>query len=393
MLNVHSGAARSQSVIGHEAAASGSHITVVRGLPSVLRLSALLEASASLAGQAGTMHWLDCFLNHQRTSRWRRPCLVLVAAEGADLQHLKPAQVRGAVLFTEYCLLHWSSGVFVTPDLSGLRNMFSVDGEQTKIAVLAMTELLRKGAQLTIASFESIIPTQEDHSPKIEMPGLVWARRSRLQPKYLELKETFDATLATLGKSTRFNMRYYRRRLAKRLSCEYVPNARGLLTEDQLASLNKDSLNPLSFDEFRLRWKEASNHPDGFLCGLRTEGGEWLSFIGGWRNGTTTVLHWQLNRAGYESESLSQVMRSYFIEAEILRGARRLMIDGGTHTSIIHSFKSVPVWDLVIKRASNFDLRQQLTRLIFVASQALLKRKYFVLEILADKQMHWSSTR
>src|SRR5579859_902804 len=53
-----------------------------------------------------------------------------------------------------------------------------------------------------------------------------WAWRERTTPDYLELKETFDETLAKIGTRTRRNMRYYRKRAEVELGCVFLPEVR-----------------------------------------------------------------------------------------------------------------------------------------------------------------------
>lgn len=370
-------------------------VIVVRGREAILRLGVLLERAAAFAGEPGRMQWLDCFFNHSRVSQWRRPCLVLSTAPGssARVSELRPDEVLGAALFTEYYLLGLRSGLLVSPDEVGTRNVFAVDGRHSEMVCLAMERLLRDGALLIIASYESVHGEADEPEPAFEQSGILWSRRYRTHNKFLPLLETFDETLAQLGKSTRFNMRYYRRRLEKRMQCEYVPDARHAVFPEELQAINASSLNPILQDDFVTRWNQAANHPEGFLVGLRRDGVEWLSFIGGWRNGTTTTLHWQVNNAAYASDSMSHVMRSHFLESEIARGASRFVIDGGSHTSIVNSFTKVSIFDLMVRRKSLLDLRYRALRLLFAASQVLLKRKYLIVEIAMNQDLEWREAR
>ena len=166
------------------------------------------------------------------------------------------------------------------------------------------------------------------------------------------MASTFEETLASLGKATRFNLRYYRRRLLRRMPCEVVSDARGQLSRQQLEWLNTNSLNPLPLAEFVKRYDDVCELSGGYLFGVREASGKWLGLVAGWRSGTTTVLHWQLNVSGYEKDSLINVVRSYFLEHEVELGARRLVIHGGTTHSMVHSFEVYPAFDLVVRRRS-----------------------------------------
>ena len=176
----------------------------------------------------------------------------------------------------------------------------------------------------------------------------------------LHLRPTYEETLAQFGHSTRFNLRYYRRRLARRMWLEFMDDVRSRITSAEFESLNAASLNPIgSAHEVKLRWTCSCELPDSFVVGLRSSEGKWLSLIGGWRQDTTTVLHWQLNAAGYEHDSIGTVMRSFFLEHEVARGTRELLIFGGTPHTIRHAFKEDAIVDLVFCRDS---LRSRICR-------------------------------
>jgi hypothetical protein len=173
------------------------------------------------------------------------------------------------------------------------------------------------------------------------------------------------------------------------MQMEYVPDAGRALRGVNLQALNAASLNPIEPGEFARRVQAAANLPESFLVGLRSADGTWLSLIGGWRQGTTTVLHWQMNRAGYEKHSLGTVMRSFFLENEIAHGATDLFIYGGTPHSMRHAFDEQPVADLVLQRRcwTGEALRR---------ASGLLRRYAkvggadFLLECLHSSDMQWT---
>jgi hypothetical protein len=179
----------------------------------------------------------------------------------------------------------------------------------------------------------------------------VWATLTRTILKTLPLAPTLEATLATLGKSTRFNLGYYRRRLNAVTPCNFHADVRGL-EKQELLEINRRSLNPVDDEEFLLRYDSACNLPGGYLLGLRTESGDWISLIGGWRQGQTTVLQWQMNASGYEKLSIGTAMRSYFIEHEMAIGTRTLIYYGGTRHSMGNSFIPEEATDLIVRRGT-----------------------------------------
>jgi hypothetical protein len=103
------------------------------------------------------------------------------------------------------------------------------------------------------------------------------------------------------------------------------------------------------------------------------------------------VLHWQQNASGYERSSLGTVMRSYFLENEIARGARTVSFYGGTPHSMQNSFMQEEVTDLMVRRrtwqaAVLVGLSRMVGRL-----QRWTGRVNFVVEALCDRSLVWRS--
>ena len=80
--------------------------------------------------------------------------------------------------------------------------------------------------------------------PVMRSPAM-WVSGKRPVAMTLLLEPTVKETLAKLGKSTRFNLGYYRRRLQAAEPCEFVDNAGNFLQEHELEGLNRTSLNPI----------------------------------------------------------------------------------------------------------------------------------------------------
>jgi hypothetical protein len=118
--------------------------------------------------------------------------------------------------------------------------------------------------------------------------------------------------------------------------------------------------------------------PGGFVLGLRDPQGEWLSLIGGWRQKTVTVLHWQVNASGYERDSIGTVMRSFFLQHEVERGARRLVIYRGTTHSMANSFLREQAIHLVVCSGSlKTTFLRQLSRLYCGAERYVGKPNFW----------------
>ncbi len=320
---------------------------------AILCLAPLLATVAERCGQPGAMHWLPYFLDPAVMGR-RIPYLVLLLRpETEEDRPLTAADIAAAALFFEYRVFGLRTGAVAharstTGDAIGFSSIVAPRGQRTRVAAVAARALAERGAHLILATYEEAQPK----GAPLCGPRLAAALRQRRVGRTLRLLPTLDATLAQMGKSTRFNLRYYRRRLEKTMPCEYVPEAAPALRGEDLQALNLSSLNPVDAAEFERRVRSASELPGSFLSGLRDVDGRWLSLVGGWRQGSTTTLFWQMNTSGLEQHSIGTVMRSFFLEHEIARGAQRLMIYGGTPHSMHHAFEKEAVTDLIVRRRS-----------------------------------------
>jgi hypothetical protein len=175
--------------------------------------------------------------------------------------------------------------------------------------------------------------------------------RKRRTPRHLELGETLDETLSHLGKHTRRNLRYYRRRLVAELGAQFVPEVE--MGRREFLDLNRRSTNPAP--ERVANWhfdlmERTAGSPSTMFSGLRAADGHWLSLAGGRRHGDTTELDWQMNATGFAHYSLCTAMRCWVIEHEINRGVRRLVFQGGTSHPMRFAFTEEQTTDLLAVR-------------------------------------------
>lgn len=363
-------------------------VHVLHGRTAVLERASLLELFAERCGQCGEMSSLPTLLNHESRRR-RSPVLVLLVRGTAALKDVRVEDVAGAVLLFQYRIFGLGTRLFAPYDGMGFGTVVAPEAERTRLALMAMRELLSRGAHVALLCCPGEQAQQTEVARQWQGLDLEWAQTSRMVGRSLRLESTFDATLAKLGQTTRSNLRYYRRRLLKRMSLEYFEDLRGKFTEEEFSELNAGSLNPCTVEESRERYRTACESPDGVLVGLRAENGQWLSLIGGFRRGTTTTLHWQMNAAGYEKDSLCTVMRSYFIEHEIERGAKMLTIDRGTQHSMSHAFEQEPVYDLVARRCTwQGALVHKLLGLALGSRHLPLKPNHLA-QMLHKNDLHW----
>lgn len=323
---------------------------ILEGRETILDHARLLEQFAGRCGQSGSMHWLGYFLGGAG-ARWKRPYVVLLLRPGADAASLKLDDIRGAVLCYEFSAFGVHTGAFATDDWEGLRTVIAEPMLRRQVTALATRALIQRGAHLVLTTYTA--PGETRAEPMLEYPNTLWATHDRRVTKQrLVLGPTYEETLAKFGKRTRNHLRYYRRRLLAEMDCEFLPDAGSVLREEDLLRLNAGSRNPLPPSECKRRYYATRDQNGGFLIGLRRVDGELLSIIGGWRQGTTTVMHHQLNAGGYESYSLSTVMRSFFLESEVERGTQTLIFYHGTNHSMSHAFEAEIARDYVVRRKS-----------------------------------------
>ena len=370
-----------------KAGSDASCIYVVKGERAILALQPLLIQFSERCGQPGTMQDLPYFLQKPGLLK-RVPYLYLVATRaGMQPAELQPQDLIGSLLLLEYHILKVGTRSFATNDRSGRGSLLAAPQDRLCVAARVCETLLASGAAIAMLSF--LADPESDGEPESldfkQAPGqrrggIHWAMQRRCLPAYLELKPTLDATLAGLGQKTRSNMRYYRRRAERELACTPVPQVEASTRE--LLEFNLECMYPV--DTATLRWRLKVLHAlhDCFLMGMKDGEGRWLSVLAGRRFGGTSEILWQMNRAGYPAQSFSTVMRSYCIEHELQRGARRLQVEGGTFHSMHHSFVQEEIVDLVVMRSRSRRLIHRLAR-YFVRGDNRLA------EMLKSETLHW----
>ena len=308
----------------------------VAGRRSVLALQPLLQNLCAKTGQAGAMDWLRHFVNSP-DSLEKRPYLFLIGDE---------SRILGALLLYEYRYAGAGTHVFATDDILGTRTVIAHEPDRIAVAAAAIRQLMYSGAVAVLVSIDtSIAPTPEQTRPA---GPYRLAARVRNPPRYLALAPTIEATLARMGDDTRRNFRRYRRRAETELGAEFVP--RVSMSCHEFFELNRASTNPVPGPVAAWRGdlvERSATNDRILLCGLRDRDGQWLSLIGGRRNGATTEIDWQLNRAGLPHSSLCTAMRSFLLEHEIARGTERLVFEGGTPHPMRFAFTTAQTVDLL----------------------------------------------
>lgn len=336
---------------------------VVLGREAVSAMQPLLVDLGRRTGQTGALDLVSLLVRAPSALR-KTPCLVLVDLRaGVAPQHAQAQDLRGAVLLYEYRLAGANTGLFATDDIHGERTVLAAPEHRTAVAEAAGRALIERGAIAALISFESgpqasglgyggnteQFPCPAEFQSRGEWkPAFEIALRTRSKERDLLLRSTLDDTLATLGPSTRRNLRRYRMRAKQELGLRWVPDVQ--ITPEEFLELDQASTNPAGRELAAWRYHFVHAQSGRVFTGLRDGAGRWLSLLAGYRHGETTVLEWQMNRDGLPRHSLSTVLRSFVIESEIARGTRVLRFKGGTPHTISHWLEPAITTDLIVLR-------------------------------------------
>ena len=378
------GSVAETQLIQARAIGTRSGTRLIRGREAILGLHGALVELCARCGQTGAMDYLEYFLSVPNTAA-KRPHLVLLSAAAEDGREL----LTGAVLMQEYTMAGVGLKVYVSDDVAGERTVVAPAGSRTRAAAMAAEWMMREaGARVVLLSYKEDEPLCAGDAAGLGLEGThqrggrwLWARREREMTRHLPLLDSTEATFAMLGKHTRRNLRYYRRRAEADLGCRFVPEVE-LGREEFLAILRACSY-PVPARMALWRYRALEGLPGRLFAGVRAANGDWLSLIAGRRHHGVTEIDWQVNRAGLPGYSLSTVMRAYLLEDEIARGTRELYFEGGTPHSMRHSFLTHRVKDLIV-------MRQSLPALLLRRfARRLLPETNFLAQTMAEPGLEW----
>jgi hypothetical protein len=359
---------------------------VLRGRAEILRLRGVLTELCELCGQTGAMDYLEYFLTLTENLK-KIPYLVLMASR-PDLRvsEIRAEDIRGAVLIYEYRLLGFGCSLFTTGDFNGSRTVIAPAALRQQVSAAVCRHLMERGAQIVLLNLELSAAETCQTCFENAMAGerkRWWTTRTREAGATLALQDTLEATLATMGKHTRRNFRYYRRRAEAELDYSFVPDAKSGVTMKEMIELNRASDHPVSRRvlERRLRTLQSM---EGFFCvGLRKPSGEWISLLAGRRHHGVTEVDWQLNRGGLARYSVGTLIRSYLMEYEIAIGTERLYFEGGTPHTMRYSFLGQQAMDIVVMNRSPFVF------LVRRCARWLRPERNFLLQTLLSPAVKW----
>jgi hypothetical protein len=356
---------------------------LVRGRDAVVAKRGMLVELSRRTGQPGVMDILE-HLVHSPTALGKTPYLVLSGLrEGVPAVQATAADVTGAVLMYEYRVAGMGLRVFATDDVTGRRTILAPEAMRMKVAEEACGILARAGAQVALISLEGR-PEPMSRPLQLAKQSREYriAVRTRTFARDLLLEDTIEATLASLGNSTRRNLRRYRQRLEKDLGAEFVPSVE--MGPREAVELNRNSTNPIPDAEALWRYECLRATPNRLFAGVRAADGRWLSVVAGRRHGDVTEIDWQMNLADLPQYSLSTVMRSYLLEHEVQLGMRKIIFLGGTPHAMRHSLVRSESGDvLMVRKSVRAWLLCRMCRWVFPQAN-------FLRGMLMDKQLSWT---
>jgi hypothetical protein len=363
-----------------------AHFFVLRGRAAILRIQPVLVRLSALCKQTGAMDYLEYFLTGTDNLK-KIPYMVLVAKRpDLNIAELRPEDLKGAVLVYEYKVLGMPSRVFTTSDFNGSRAVIAPPAERTKISASVGRYLMTNGAQVVMLSYAGEGDETWSECFDGSIPGdekRLWTTQTREVGATIVLEKTVDATLSAMGKHTRRNLRYYRRKAEAELGCIFEGDVKSMLDKAQLIELNRASTHPVSEAVLERRYS-TMKALDGLFCvGVKTPDGQWVSLLGGRRHHGVSEIDWQMNRGGLERYSVGTVIRAYLIEHEIEIGTDRLYFEGGTPHSMRHAFISEKAVDIVVAKRSLF------VSLLRRVAHWSPPRNNFLLQTLVDPALHW----
>ena len=376
---------------------------IVTGRPAILKLQRELAELASRTWQTGEADTLDYLTSTPAASK-KIPHVLLF-----DDPSSRQSAPSAAVFLFEYKTPLGGTRVFASDDGTGRRNIIALPQHRARVAALASRTLFDRGAHIVHLGFcESFRSADESRDPisgracSPRSPGgspaaeiiaaefrrhkpcshaADWAFSEREVASYLPLLGTFEATLAAIGRKTRTNLRYYRRRCEAEFGCYFVAEAKPTLEE--FLAFNRESTYAVSDELAAYRFHTTRSIPNCFMPGLRDRNGRWLSLVGMRRHNTFVELDWQMNRADMPASSLCTVMRSYLIEHEISLGSTRLYIEGGTPQPLRHSFVHHTLSEVTVVRRSAY------VRLLERFSPILFPPRNYIRHLLSDPTLLW----
>lgn len=157
----------------------------------------------------------------------------------------------------------------------------------------------------------------------------------------LDLGSDYEEFLSKLGKKTRRNFRYYRRRFEE--FGVYVDQVAPAEFERVAYKLLEKSVVGAAGNGVERALKILAAVKNPLMAGLRHQNGELVSIVGGWYESDRAVMFFQMNDdRDFASSALSTVLRGYLIEDLIARNIPHLLFWAGIGSPLLRHCWFVP---------------------------------------------------
>jgi hypothetical protein len=299
---------------------------------SSLELQGLLQEAAWLWADSGSTSHLNFFLATLNRGDWR-PRIVAVRVSG---------RLTGLVYAKERRVAGMNTGLLYADSTLGAMTI-AERAEQDAVFQAGIDALVRgpgfRGLRILVPPDGYELPVLRGIQRSC---GLDLHQKPVENHSVLPLPGSYEAFLAALGPKSRRNMRYFRQQslAANQRFVENVPLAEfaaaaAKLARQDVVGANKEGI------ERGMSIFRAVEKP--LLAGLQSEGGEWVSILGGWYDKDRVMVFLQMNSDKLHArQSLSLVMRGYVIEMLIRQGHRDLVWWAGVGPPLAHYVKSIP---------------------------------------------------
>lgn len=283
----------------------------------------------------------------------------------------KGDKLEAAVLLRERSILGVPTGYFLGGDDYGDICLLCEPSQRRYMLRWFLQWLLRRKA------FVVHLQSGAAHSLSIRSTDL-WSgcsmRKTRITSRWRhELGDTFDTSIAALGKRTRRNLRHSLR-LAAQNGWQFVPALTESEIQESAQRIDETATYPASQAVLAARAKLRSQLLCFFTAGIRDAQGKWLSTISGTRsaNGITRVL-WQHNST-CPGVSLCTVMRALLVQAEVENESRRIEYYSGTNSLMEHCcLEESSTQTIFVKSGLRFKMFRSLIGLPIASSNNVLR--------------------
>jgi hypothetical protein len=300
-------------------------------------IAALAERAKALLAESGATGGPRFFLASITPSLWIPRVVVIKRGD----------RIEGIVYTKERKLAGLRTGMLFGHSTLGTLVVAS-PGQREAVLEQALHALL---ASKRTSGIRLLVPPQ-GFEVAVSERVVAWSKASRRQIEFshradsnhqvVPLQARYESFLNSLSYKARRNMRYYRRRyeaaghhyVGRMDLAEFRRVAYRLLDRSVVGGKPEGVARALSM------FSEADRP---LLAGLRRADGQWVAILGGWYEGDNPVVFFQMNNdRDYSAESLSAVLRAYFLEDLIAHGCRQVFFWAGVSGPVARGAQPYP---------------------------------------------------